>query len=122
MARLALAIVLAGGALFVVGQAGAGDNAEIRRAYHSAQQCYVANGYLYGTFKDAGDLANANLFDAKAKRAFDAANGYAIFLHLSREQIEADLSRATDSELRKLMADKAYLTSVAKDCKSKGLM
>jgi len=92
------------------------------RAYHSAQRCYVANGYLYDTFKDAGDSANARLFNAKAKRAFDAANGYAVFLNLSREQIEADYNEVTNTELRKLMTDKAYLTKVAKDCKLQGLM
>ena len=121
MARVAWAIVLAAGTLLVGGHARADDN-DIRRAYHSAQQCYVANGYLYSTFKKSGDSANADLFNARAKRAFDVANGYATFLHLSREQIEADLNEVTDAELRKLISDKAYLTQVAKDCKFQGLM
>src|SRR5580704_7570465 len=110
MTRLAISIALAVAALLVGGRARAADDAEFRHAYHSAQRCYVANGYLYGTFKDAGDLANARLFDAKAKRAFDSANGYAIFLNLSREQIEADLDEVTKSELPKLISDKGYLT------------
>jgi hypothetical protein len=122
MARLASAIGLLAGTLLLSGEARAEDSGQIRHAYHSAQQCYVANGYLYSTFKEAGDPANARLFDTKAKRAFDAANGYAIFLHLSRSQIEADFKEATDTELPKLMSDKTYLTKVAKDCKFQSLM
>ena len=122
MARLAISIAFAVAALLIDGSACAGDSAEIRHAYHSAQRCYVANGYLYSTFKNAGDLTNADLFNAKAKHAFDAANGYAIFLNLSREQIEVDLDDATKRELPKLMSDKGYLTEVAKDCKFEGLM
>ena len=96
--------------------------ADVQRAYDTARLCYVANGHVYSAFKDAGDTANAQLFEGKGKKAFDLAYFYGNMLHLSQEQIGADLDRTTETELRKLVGDNNYLTTVARTCKSSGLM
>ncbi len=115
-------LLLAGVAMCLASPAAQGAESDIRRGYDQAQRCYVANGYLSTTFKKRGDTANAELFDAKAERAFKTANGYAVFLKLSREQIERDYDDVTERELQRLVKEQNYLTAVAKECKAGGLM
>ena len=114
--RLAAAL-----AFFACSAASASDQ-DTRNAYEAARRCYVANGDVYSAFKRNGDTANAKLFDKKAHTAYDLAYLYGDMLHLSREQIAADIQVMTDSELPKLVKDSNYLTDVAKDCKHWGMM
>jgi hypothetical protein len=114
-------VLIFGAAATAQDDATSGDQ-NMRRAYDTALRCFVANGNIYSEFKKAGDVANARLFDAKAKRAFDVAKGDAIFLHLDSAQVTADVQQAMDTELPKLVRDGGYLTTVAKDCKREGLM
>lgn len=95
---------------------------DTQRAYDAARRCYVANGHVYDSFKQSGDAANTSLFEAKAKKSFDLAYSYGHQLHLSNDEIATDIHQTTDVELRKLLADSAYLTTVAKDCKYWGMM
>jgi len=95
---------------------------DARREYDIARRCYVANGEVYSAFKRNGDVANAQLFENKSKNVFGLVYFYGDILHLDREQIAADLKAAANAELPKLMQDSGYLTSTAKDCKSRGMM
>ncbi|MBV8979142.1 MAG: hypothetical protein JOZ13_17360 [Alphaproteobacteria bacterium] len=114
--------LLAGMALCVsTGWASASQD-DVKRFYDAARLCYVANGDVYSAFKRNGDTANASLFDKKAHTAYDLAYLYGDMLHLSRQEIAADIKATTDTELPKLVQDSAYLTAVAKDCKGKGMM
>ena len=116
------ASIFFGAFLCVSATVASASSQDVRGAYDAALKCFVANGYLKGTFEKSGDSANASLFDARAHKAFDLAFSYGDMLHLSQQQVKADISRTSDPELRKLLTDGSYLTVIAKDCKYWGMM
>lgn len=93
-----------------------------RDAYDLAMRCTVANVHLSETFKKAGDSANAQLFDQRAKRAFDASKGYASILKIEWAQFDRDFDAVQDRELRRLLSDRSYLSVIAAECKAASLM
>lgn len=114
-----LAVALSAGA--VEAQTGSSEPG-VRRLYDTARQCYVANGYVYSTFKNSGDTANARLFQSHAEKAFELAYFYGNMLRLSRQQVTHDLEASTNLELPRLTRDSGYLTTVAGTCRAAGLM
>lgn len=95
---------------------------DMNRAYQAALKCFVANGHVEASFKESGDTANERLFNNRAEKAFKLAYLWGGMAHLSQERIKSDLNQAEDTELRKLLRDGSYLTTVAKECKQWGMM
>lgn len=93
-----------------------------RRLYDNARRCFVVNANFVRAFEQAGDSANAALFEDKAHTAYDLAYAWAKELGLSQAQVSADIDATRDAELPRLMRDQAYLTASAKFCKEQGLM
>ena len=90
--------------------------------YDAARRCFVVNANFARSFEKIGDVANAKLFDGKARTAYDMAFYSAKELGIPEEQVKRDVDAATQAELPRLVRDQAYLTASAKFCKERGMM
>lgn len=93
-----------------------------RIAYAAAMKCFVANAAAASDRKAAGDPAKAIVYEANAKRSFDAAVKIGRIMGLTNRQMNKDLDDASARELSRMVADNAYFRNAVATCKGMGLM
>jgi hypothetical protein len=92
-----------------------------RMAYDIAMKCFVANGVARGNSRDAGDTAQAAVYEAKARRSFNAASNLGDALKYSDKRVNQDFGLAQTQELPKMVRDGAYLRQTLAICETGGL-
>ena len=93
-----------------------------RAAYQAAMKCFVVAGTATGERRDAGDTAKAEMYETKARKAFDTAVRLAGMLGYDRDKVDQDFGLAQAQELPKMVKDIDYYRRSAATCRAIGLL
>lgn len=122
MSRTCIALTVAAAILSLSGSEATASSPDTNRsAYTFAMKCFVANGIARGNSRDAGNAAQANDYEARARESFDVASKLGETLGYSGSRVSQDFGMAQTEEMPKMVRDKPYLSGSLAACKSAGL-